>query len=227
MTSPVRVLALTFGTFPEVDRLNPRFAPGHRKLKLTLDIDPEAVADGVDPRKLPEALVSHLPTLGEHACRGDDGEVDRAAELAHLLEHVLIDLIHYTARMRSCSGITCGYREPATRFDLFVEATDPALARLCASLGVEMVDGMLRGMSLSSVTRHAAVLARYLHDHPHCRITEPAAAGIIDTGHAAAAETLRVLGDAGFIHETEMCVNFSGTPSWVKEMDSELDTSSS
>ncbi len=234
MTAPVSVLALSFGSFPQVDRLNRRFVPGHQKLKLTLEIDLRAVAAGIEPGRLGEALAASVPTLGEHSCRGDDraggalaGGVDRAAGFAHLLEHVIIDLLHYTARMRTCSGITCGHRDPPSRFDLFVEAPDRALARLCVATGVEMVEEGLRGVPPAAVYRRVALLARYLHANPRSRITEPAAAGIIEAGNAAAVESLRVLGEAGFIHEIDMCVNFSGTPSWMKTIEADLEASPS
>jgi hypothetical protein len=144
--------------------LNHNFRPECRHLVVTLDVE------GYDPPAtngfltIYRALSDLFPTLSKHSCceqwentplylNEEPGVslkwVNEAADVAHLVEHVIVDLQVAVSGMRICSGITCGHREPENRFDLFVECADPKVGAFAAHFATYLVAAMFSKPRLS------------------------------------------------------------------------------
>jgi hypothetical protein len=154
----LQVISALYGGFPEVRRLNPEFIPGMRRLKLTIRIP---AGDNLPSAEtLFGILQKPFPSLGRHRCCGANSigetfftrgqrqgcsiqEWDPGVDLAHLLEHLIIDIQHFIARMKICSGVTCAYREPRDMYDIFVECPDEKVGLLSASIAVGLVSDLL------------------------------------------------------------------------------------
>ena len=65
--------------------------------------------------------------------------VGEVADIAHLAEHVIVDLIVAISSTQLCSGITCGHRHPENRFDLFIECAHLHLGVFAANYAVYMI----------------------------------------------------------------------------------------
>lgn len=224
--NPVEITGLTFGTFAEVSALNRRFIPGHPRLKLTVDLDLSARVPGATPALFMPGLSRLLPSLERHTCCGHGRiedtfisgtrvptclteEPDDAIEIAHLLEHLIIDFQHGVADMRSCSGITCGYKTPITRYDLFVETPDERVGRFCVSLACELMNRLLLGEEPFPSCASVLNLARRVFLAAGASLTSPVNT-LGDDTHAA--DALRRLLASGFLTEVAMAINFSGVP---------------
>jgi hypothetical protein len=150
------------GLFPEVTRLHPGFVPGIARVRLTIDL-------GVNLRGRPapldaggrEALLEMCPRLPDHDCgagdeirlllAGDgaggagtptphDGGNERdGLPVAHLIEHVAIEMIVGVSGVPRCSGVTCAHRDRVDRFDIFLECVDPLAGRAVAILAAAVV----------------------------------------------------------------------------------------
>ena len=109
------------------------------------------------------ALLEVCPSLTDHRCRSDSvetepldardlGEIcgrrlkDDPVDIAHLLEHMVIDLVVEISGNDRCSGVTCGLHDPKNRFHVptlqadvpkdqrdFVNSLPPT-ARICPSV---------------------------------------------------------------------------------------------
>jgi len=225
----IEVLGLSFGGFPAVTPLNPRFLPGHDRLKLTLEIRPPG-RPGSLPVSARRRLLSRLqrvfPALARHRCCGDHAiddslllggvapgcglpPTDAMVDIAHLLEHLVIDFQHHIAAMRRCSGITCGHAGRLSRFDLFVESPDRGTSRLSVALAVAIMNDLLAGHPLDPVYERVVGLARRFRAVPR---------GVIDDatvrrwcGDAPrAARALEFLIEMEFVGEVETSINYSG-----------------
>ncbi|MFH2054542.1 MAG: hypothetical protein ABIJ61_01170 [bacterium] len=156
----MNLLAIYYGEFNEIEQLYSRFHPGKMKLKIVVDVD-----DRIDDaRETFLNLYRHatrlLPTLSQHSCceeweaaplyltREQGVSIKRLGETAdfpHLLEHLIVDLQCLLSGMNTCSGVTCGWKKPETRFDLFIECDDPRIGVFAACFGTHLINNYLAG----------------------------------------------------------------------------------
>lgn len=217
---PVTVVSAAWGLFPESDPLHPSFRPGRTRLKMTLRIDPgEAPPDG-----LLASLETLLPSLPDHRCGGesglrpgldarhvDDGPHD-GVEVAHLIEHVLIDVQHRIARTRSCSGVTCAWASQPTLFDLFVECPEEAVGRLSGGIAVDLVGELLDGRPVDPRYLCLADVARAARDHAGEPVETAARPLERAWGKPLVGASIEDLRSRGFLDRYPASFNFSGAP---------------
>ena len=173
----LQIRELSYGEFAEVSGLNPRFKPGSKKLKVVLDVHaPEAQKRSGDLSSVFARLAQLLPSLQRHQCGEhlfDDlksggravgfQHSDPTANIAHMMEHVIIDLQSNITGMDSCSGITCGYKNPSFRFDLFVECKDKTVGSFSAFFAADVLKRLLTRRGLSRRYRALIDLAKSLY----------------------------------------------------------------
>ncbi|KPJ49661.1 hypothetical protein AMJ40_05010 [candidate division TA06 bacterium DG_26] len=165
---------------------NPKFASGSHKLKVALEMDGwESPHPSVGV--LIDKLVVLFPTLKEHKCNweylsmnGSSAHEDELRkgiqefggyeDIAHLVEHLIIDLQHSVAGMRLCSGVTCCYEDLFDKYDIFVECPSRKTGRFAAFLAVEVLSRFLTEGQLDEEYRKVIEFARYLLKHPDVKI---------------------------------------------------------
>ena len=168
----IHIRELRVGPFPEASPLHPGFVPGLPRVRMTIDL-------GADLRGNPvplspegrHALLGLCPRLMDHECGAADAirrlledgaratpETAVGAEeagtqdglaVAHLIEHVAIEILVSVLGLRRCSGVTCALRERLDRFDIFLESPDPLAGRAAAILAAAVV----RDLCLHSTAR--------------------------------------------------------------------------
>lgn len=195
MNDILQIREISYGEFPEICGLNPRFKPKSKKVKVVIDVHvPESQKGNPD---LPSAfgrLMKLLPSLERHQCgehlledlRSGSKDFrsqhsDEITDIAHMMEHVIIDLQANITGMDSCSGITCGYKNPSSRFDLFVECRDKKVGVFSALLATDMLKALLTKKILSGRFRALVELAKYLYANKsllHLAQLEPAVSRI-------------------------------------------------
>lgn len=180
MSGEARILisGIEVGPHTDVLPLNASFRPDVPLMKLQVEIDWNPPHPHQALPRLEEQLAELCPGLREHKCRGHfryhilrSGEAARAGQepieaslaLAHLLEHVLIDMIAYVMSAPRLSGITGAHRDSLRRFDIFVECPDPAVAPLLARLAVSWIAALLGGESVDGGGRETLELAHLLY----------------------------------------------------------------
>ncbi|MEW5701522.1 MAG: hypothetical protein AB1792_04755 [Candidatus Zixiibacteriota bacterium] len=170
---------IQYARVPQIRMLNHNFRPERRHLVVTLDVE------GYDPPRtngfltIYQALAGLFPTLSRHSCceqwentplflHTQQGValkwVGEVADVAHLVEHVIVDLQCAVSGMRLCSGITCGHRVPENRFDLFVECVDPRVGGFAANFAAYLVGAMFVKPRLSGRYRDLVQSARLLSE---------------------------------------------------------------
>jgi hypothetical protein len=177
----MRIAGIHHGRFPQIGMLNHRFQPHVRHLMVTLDVEEEFPSTSRDFLSLYHALVRVFPMLSRHQCceqwentplflQEIEGvslkTVGEIADIAHLTEHLIVDLIVAITGVRLCSGITCGHREPETRFDLFVECEDVRAGVFAANFAVYLMRRLCARSRLSLRHRNVVEAARWLYTHP-------------------------------------------------------------
>ena len=156
--------------------MNPRFRPGSQKVKMVLDIQLTTVSGDTGLSLILLKLMQLLPTLEKHQCgehlfdclKSDTKDhplshPDKVTDIAHLIEHVIIDLQAKVTGMDSCSGITCGYKNPDSRFDLFVECKDKKVGLFSAFFAVDLFGNLLTRKNLSKTYPALIDLVKYLY----------------------------------------------------------------
>jgi hypothetical protein len=219
----IHLRSIALAPFPGAESLNPRFQAGHTKLRLTVDAEP---LPDVPDRALHARLVAAFPGLARHHCQAQDAgpprdqrargvvlvEGETTANQAHLLEHLLLEMLSFLDRVPRLSGVTCAYTSPPERSDIFVECADGESGGLAARVAVDAVNAALAGEPLAplypDVLRCARLLRRQADQPwPAARL---ARAARIPRARAEAA--LEALSHAAFVQRESFAMNFSGEP---------------
>jgi hypothetical protein len=173
----LEIKKISYGEFPEIFGLNPRFKPKGRKVKVVLDIHvPEDQKSKADLFSIFTKLKKLLPSLERHQCgerlfeelkTGNKTTLfkhpDEITDIAHMMEHVIIDLQSNITGMNSCSGITCGYKNPSYRFDIFVECEDKKVGIFSAHFAADLLKKLMVNKNASGRHRALIDLAKYLY----------------------------------------------------------------
>lgn len=176
----MQIVGISYGKFPDISYLNPNFKIDSKKIRVVLDV--------FLPRRKELNLSSTyrkahklMPTLSKHSCcvsmfygsldqEGEGGiplkKVGDITDIAHLMEHMIIDLQANISGMDSCSGITCGYEKPDFRFDIFVEYRDKDVARFASYLTLDVMYRILTGKKVFPKYQKIIKLAKYLYQYP-------------------------------------------------------------
>ncbi len=168
----IQLRALAFGSFAEAEPLNPNFVRGRSKLRLTVDASDGARA--ADTQVL-DRLVEAFPGLKHHRCQVDarpanEGTGERgivllpdepSANQAHLLEHLLLEMLSALELVPRRSGVTCAYSSPPERCDVFVECGRLGAGNVAVPLAIEALNAGMAGDPMepifSDALRAAAV----------------------------------------------------------------------
>lgn len=200
---------------------------GRTRLKVTLRIT--GVNGSPPPESWLQDLETAFPSLSRHRCCGENSlrdsffrrghrracaveDHDPGVDVAHLTEHLMIDIQHFVGRMTICSGVTCAYREPRNMYDIFVECPEEKVGLLSASVATGLVNNLLSGREPGDGHRCLMEAARRARDHAgeplarHSRDLESA------WGSRAFAEATDYLRVQGFLSEHASTLNFSGQP---------------
>ncbi len=171
-------------TFPQILDLHPDITAGHPLLRLRLRVRwaPEAPAAAF--ARVRGRLARLSPSLRRHRCGGggpyridgsagrgdshDTGDVNDAdfeapLALAHLVEHLIIDVVGYVAGPRKVAGVTGAPVDSTDTFDIFVECDDLALAAVGVPLALAWVRHEVEGTPLDGAGPPALELARDLY----------------------------------------------------------------
>jgi hypothetical protein len=184
----IEIKELSYGEFSEISGLNPRFKPRGKKLKVVLDVNALGRKDlNVGLTYVFNNLVKLLPSLERHQCgenlfehirsgnlSGDHQHPDEITNIAHMMEHIIIDLQSNITGMNSCSGITCGYKKPVYRFDLFVECKDKKVGMFSAFFAAEILRRLVTNRRLSRRYPNLIDLTKHLYrERSHRQLAEP------------------------------------------------------
>jgi hypothetical protein len=177
----MHIRRIQYARVPKIRMLNHNFRDDRNHLVVTMDVE------GYDPPQtngfltIYRALARLFPTLSDHSCceewentplylqetQGVSMKwVGEVADVAHLVEHVIVDLQCAVTSMSRCSGVTCGHRDPENRFDLFVECDDPYVGAFSAHFATFLVASMFAKPRLSPHYRDIVQAAHWAHTQP-------------------------------------------------------------
>lgn len=219
----IQLHSIAFAPFPAAEALNPRFQAGHAKLRLIVDAEP---APDVPDQALQARLVATFPGLARHHCQVRDVgtprharargvvlvEGETTANQAHLLEHLLLEMLGFLDHVPRLSGVTCAYTSPPERSDIFVECVDRESGGMAAQVAVDTMNAALAGEPLSPLFPDMLQCARLLRRHaahpwPAARLSRAA-----HIPRARVEAALEALAHAAFIERESFAMNFSGEP---------------
>jgi hypothetical protein len=176
----MQIVGISYGKFPDISFLNPNFKTNSKKIRVVLDVFLPWKKE-LNLSSVYRNVLKLMPTLSKHSCcvslfygsldqEGEGGvplkKVGDITDIAHLMEHMIIDMQANVSGMDSCSGITCGYEEPDFRFDIFVEYRDKDVARFSSYLTLDLMYKILMGKKVFPKYQNIIKLAKYLYRYP-------------------------------------------------------------
>jgi hypothetical protein len=224
----IRVLSVDHGIYPEIGPLNPGFSRDGRKIRVSFEIQRDLASDLLRAGPaFSSAVIRVCPTLAHHACRaGTEGiaPLDPAhfgqicgrrlaedpVDVAHLLEHIVIDLVVAISRMSRCSGVTCALREPQNRFHLFVECEDASVGSLAFRIGSDVLVHLLRSTGDPERFRRCVRLAQWWVGRDGGSHALAEFAGSLSWPEATARQAAEDLAGFGFLEPSRLSFNYSG-----------------
>jgi hypothetical protein len=151
-------------------------------IKLGVDIDWEPTEPAAAVAALEAQLVEFCPSLQQHQCRGleeylilrsiheserlpehREASIEPALALAHLFEHLMIDIMAFITDALTVSGATAALKGTRTRFDILVESPDTIAARITVEVARSWITALVSGESINGEGRLILELARRLY----------------------------------------------------------------
>lgn len=156
----IRLHGIGHDVFAMVEGLNPRFDAGEPKIRITVDMEPEP---GAPEDTIVARLLTGFPGLARHECRAQSNvplrpaggtrllmaEGETTANQAHVLEHLVIELLAiFEPRVRR-SGVTCAWISPPERNDVYIECRNFATGAAATSLAMVALEHALQDRPLT------------------------------------------------------------------------------
>jgi len=181
----MEISSVGYGSYPKILSLNSNFKPGDRFLKVVLEVYKKDVNIFGDFGETYQKLTRLFPSIKRHQCRHDPASADRIrtrrgvpikeadiyANIAHLTEHIIIDLIASISGLSSVSGVTCGHNKPISRHDIFVECPRKKLGVFAANLALEVMENLNNGTVQKNRLKKLTKLARIIENDYRRRFT--------------------------------------------------------
>ncbi len=226
-STEVRFVEMVHGPHLEVDRLNDRFLPGSTRLRATLDVlGFESRADGAPPALVPR-LLEIFPNLERHRCCGGDirsglflrwrhagsalPPCDRGLDFCHLLEHLALEMMRGMVPAAPCAGITCAHREPAHRFDLFLECEDARAGAAALRCAAHVLLALVHPGQAPAGAFRFAETARYFLGRPRSLLNPGEVLAALQGDPPELQAALRFLAAAGFLSEERFTIDLGET----------------
>ena len=220
----VRIVDRSLGPAPESLPLNADFRPDSLKLKLTVQISWSPPNVGEALREFGQRFERLSPSFARHRCGGTggydihslllsgvacgNGELEPGLALAHLMEHVMIDVVAFVSSPGRVSGATGAHRETSDRYDVFVECEHPVVADLAVELAFTWVEDLGTDLDRERKTALEAAHELYLRRPLDISVEEAAALRGIETPHMARA--FAWLAHHGIASRESYAMNFGG-----------------
>ena len=221
----IRIRSRSIQAYPEARSLNHSFRRDLPLLKLQLEIDWTPDRPESEMKKLLRRLLALSPSLRDHSCRGEsryrvhqpgakknaapESPFEAGLALAHLIEHLLIDIVAFVTEQRKISGATGAPMGTSGRFDIFVECPDAAVARLAIPLSLEWIAVVRAGATVNGRGKTALDLARHLYRERPAVIHPGQAAQDLGRKDSAIRRILEWLEEIGYVRRESFAMNFS------------------
>ncbi|MEW5806486.1 MAG: hypothetical protein AB1756_03920 [Acidobacteriota bacterium] len=220
----IRPIFLKHNYYPEIIHLNPQFNPKIKLLRATILIDWKEDQKRKKIERLITKMAEISSTIHMHRC-SDDGvylpfakqgkkkkkkSFDGDVALAHLIEHLTIDFLCFVTELRKCSGVTCAFRRPRNKFDLFIESIEVLPCIFSFSLAVSAVDALLQNGCPAEYFKNILKASRYCYMRRYDLIEPLDMAAFFNWGIIKTEEILEIISMAGFVEKEEYSFNFSG-----------------
>jgi CheY-like chemotaxis protein len=192
----LRVEQLERGVFPDVEGLNPHFRPGAFKLRYLLDTNLDSA---LSPRVCQPSLDLFAPFFTRRtthtcgcACTSNDHDrgywreptgsllslFDRV-DIAHYLEHLVLDIQYDLGGADGISGITVARGSSVSQFVTVVESDEVELGVFALNTGLAMMHQALYTGAIDPRYHHVLGLARWLRQTGRAVLTTREAAAIL------------------------------------------------
>ena len=198
-TPEVRIVERSLGPAPESLPLNADFRPDSLKLKLTAQIawSPPNAREAL--RDFGRRFERISPSFARHRCGGKggydihalllsgagrgNGELEAGLALAHLMEHVMIDVVAFVSNPGRVSGATGAHRDATDHYDVFVECEHPVVADLAVKLALTWFENLETGLDRERRDALEAAQELYLRRPLDISVEEAAALRGIEAPH--------------------------------------------
>lgn len=121
-----------------------------------------------------------------------------------------MEMVAAVTGARRCSGLTCGYRTPPNRFDLFLECPDPRVGAVALSCAAQILHSLLtQGYAPAGSPRYAEA-ARYFLGRPRSVLNPGDVLADMQGDPVQLEDALKFLAVAGFLEEQRFTFDFSG-----------------
>jgi CheY-like chemotaxis protein len=211
----VQVLQLQAGAFPEYECLNPAFRRGSPKLRYILDTNLDNAPLGRVHSLDLNVFLPVFHRLSAHSCGSGVVGADTGGgcrhepsdtivtlrdriDIAHYLEHLVLDIQYDLGPADSISGVTIGLGDGGGRFLTVVESADHKLCVFAVNAALAMMHQALYTGALDPRYRLVIELARWARSCGTHQIDAAVAAEVLQSDPATACYCLVALEVLGF-----------------------------
>lgn len=147
-TKTMRIEKIEYGSFTEVNHLNPVFSSEKKKLRAILSLDPNLK---VWNDNIPNLMISAFDLIEEcndHKCSSSyqthpGNKIKDIGQIPLIIEHLMLGIINNVGKNENCHGLTCLSKENANLYNIFIECGDPQLGEFALSVAKNLIEDIL------------------------------------------------------------------------------------
>ncbi len=164
----MKIEKIEYGTFKEVNPLNPAFSTDKKKLRAIISLDP---ALKVWEENIPNVMISAYDLIqdcSEQICSSFIGfhtgaNLKDISQIPLIIEHLMLGIISDVGKNELCNGLTCSSKENANLYNIFIECDDPRLGEFALVTAKNLVEDILTHGDRSPLWNFLLDSARYLY----------------------------------------------------------------
>lgn len=168
----MRIEKIEYGSFTEVNHLNPVFSSEKKKLRAILSLDPNLK---VWNDNIPNLMISAFDLIeecNEHKCSTSyqthpGNKMKEIDQIPLIIEHLMLGIINNVGKNEKSHGLTCLSKENSNLYNIFIECDDPQLGEFALSVAKNLIEDILIHGDRSPLWNYLLASARYLYPASH------------------------------------------------------------
>ena len=147
-TKTMRTEQIEYGSFTEVNHLNPVFSSEKKKLRAVLFLDPYLKVWNGNIPNLMRSAFDLIEECNDHECSSSyqthpGNKIKDVGQIPIIIEHLMLGIINDVGKNENCHGLTCLSKENANLYNIFIECDDPQLGEFALSVATNLVEDIL------------------------------------------------------------------------------------
>lgn len=164
----MRIEKIEYGSFKEVNHLNPVFSSEKKKIRAILSLDPNLMVWNDNIPNLMITAFDLIEECSDHECSASyeshvGNKTKSIYKIPLIIEHLMLGIINSVGKNEQCHGLTCSSKENVHLYNIFIECSDPQLGEFALTAAKNLIEDILIHGDRSPLWNYLLASAKFLY----------------------------------------------------------------